>query len=171
MLIMLRIFRVVGIGVAMVNMNLGNLFAEAAIEESKTKDAMIIETEREFEYAAEAVYEAWVSEETVVAPVTRIEKDVRVGGHYRLFVEMENFTGVMDAEYQEIEPGRKLVYTWEWNNDGEETVVTVYFIPRGDGCLVKLTHGTFEKQDSFDRHAFGWGNYFDGLEKQLGGES
>jgi uncharacterized protein YndB with AHSA1/START domain len=131
---------------------------------------MIIATERYFAHAPKAVYEAWVSEETVVPPVTRIEKDVRLGGHYRLFVEMEGMTFVMRAEYKEVVPNRKLVYSWEWNDDGEETLVEVDFIPQGDGCLVKLTHGELKKQESFDNHTFGWGNYFDGLAKRLEGK-
>jgi uncharacterized protein YndB with AHSA1/START domain len=130
-------------------------------------NSMTITTERSFNYSPQAVYKAWVSEETVVPPVTRIEKDVRLGGHYRLFVEMEGMTFAMQAEYKEIIPNRKLVYSWEWNDDGEETLVVVDFIPQADGCLVKLTHGEFKKQESFDNHSFGWGNYFDGLEKQL----
>lgn len=131
---------------------------------------MTITTERHFNFSPEQVYEAWVSEETVVAPVTRIEKEVREGGFYRLFVETSEYTGVMEAEYTVVVPGEKLVYTWEWNNDGEETVVSVKFASDGDGCQVSLTHGEFQKQESYDRHAFGWGNYFDGLEKKLSGD-
>ncbi len=128
---------------------------------------MTINTERRFRHSADAVFEAWVAEETLVAPVTKIEKDVRVGGQYKLFVEMENFTAIMTAEYLKIEPGRKLRYSWEWNDDGEETTVEVDFIPEAEGCVVRVTQGAFEKQESLDRHAFGWENYFDGLERQL----
>jgi len=130
---------------------------------------MTITTDRTFEYSPEQVYNAWVSEETVVPPVTRIEKEVRMGGHYRLYVETPEFTGVMLAEYKEIFPNEKLVYSWEWNDDGEETLVTVNFDSAGNGCKIRLTHGEFQKQESFDNHSFGWGNYFDGLEKKLSG--
>ena len=128
---------------------------------------LTITSERPFDFTPERVYAAWVAEETLVAPVTRIEKDVRLGGHYRLFVETEQFTGVMEAKYLEVEPNHKLVYSWEWNDDGDETVVTVNFDASGDGCLIRLSQGEFQKQESFDRHSFGGGNYFDGLEKQL----
>jgi len=128
---------------------------------------MKIETERTFEFPAESVYGAWVADETLIAPVTRIEKDVRVGGHYRLYVEMEQGTAVMEAEYTVIEPGRKLAYSWEWNGDGEVTLVTVQFVPQGAGCLVQLTHGAFLKEDSYERHVSGWENYFDGLAERL----
>ena len=129
---------------------------------------MTIETERTFAFSADAVYGAWVAEETLIAPVTRIEKDVRVGGHYRLYVEMEQGTSLMEAEYQVIEPGRKLSYSWEWNGDGEVTLVTVRFVPQGTGCVVHLTHSGFQLEESFERHASGWENYFDGLAEQLG---
>ena len=130
---------------------------------------MTILTERPMEYSPEQVYDAWVSEETVVAPVTRIEKDVREGGHYRLYVETPDYTGVMHAEFLEVDAPRKLVYSWEWNNDGEKTTVAVRFLPDGDGCRVELSHGEFQKQESFDRHAFGWESYLDGLQKKLAG--
>lgn len=164
-----RIITALGIGVAMLNQTGdGLLVAQTQGGSSKTSEnTMTIKAERRFNHTAETVYDAWVAEETIVAPVTRIEKDVRVGGHYQLFVEMENFTGVMNAEYLEIDPGRKLVYSWEWNDDGEETSVTVEFVPQNEGCLVRVTHGEFEKQESHERHAFGWENYFDGLAKQL----
>ncbi len=86
---------------------------------------MTIETERSFNSTSDTVYQAWISEETLVRPVTRIEKDVRIGGYYRLYVEMENATAVMEAKYREVETGRKLVYRWEWNRDGEVTEVAV----------------------------------------------
>lgn len=130
---------------------------------------MTITTERVFEFSPEQVFEAWVSEETVVAPVTRIEKDVRVGGYYRLFVETPEYTGVMQAEYLAVDAPNKLVYTWEWNQDGEKTTVVVRFHPAGAGCRVELSHGEFQKQESYDQHAFGWQSYFDGLEKKLSG--
>ena len=140
----------------------------ACSKPSENSSIMTITTERVFKFSPEQVYAAWVSDETVVPPVTRIEKEVRVGGFYRLFVETPEYTGVMQAEYEEVVPGSQLVYTWEWNNDGEETVVSVSFVAEGDGCKVVLTHGEFQKQESYDQHAFGWQSYFDGLEKKLG---
>ena len=164
----LRVIRALRNGLAMLFV----LVTASSCSESAKEgnDDMTIITERSFEYSPEAVYSAWVSEETVVPPVTRIEKEVRVGGFYRLFVEMPEFTGVMEAEYKEVVPNEKLVYTWEWNDDGEETIVDVTFKSDGEGCLVQLTHGEFQKQESFDQHSFGWQNYFDGLEKKLTGE-
>ena len=154
------IFKLLGVPLAM-------FIISCSSPKQNEDQTMTIETERTFEFTAQQVYDAWVAEETVVPPVTRIEKDVRKGGFYRLYVEMEDSTGIMNAEYLEVEPGRKLVYTWEWNDDGEETKVVVNFNPQDDNCLVKLTHGEFQKQESFDRHAFGWENYFDGLTKRL----
>lgn len=132
---------------------------------------MTITTERTFTASPATVYDAWVSEETVVPPVTRIEKDVRLGGHYRLYVETGDSTFIMRAEYKAVIPNQRLEYTWEWNDDGEQTLVTVEFNSDSAGCLVKLKHGPFQKQESYDRHSFGWQNYFAGLEKKLAGAS
>ena len=76
----IRIFKVSMAAVAMLNIS-----CSAPTEKEKT---MTIETERAFEFTPEQVYAAWVAEETIVPPVTRIEKDVKIGGHYRLYVEM-----------------------------------------------------------------------------------
>ena len=47
------------------------------------------------------------------------------------------------------------------------TEVAVGFIPKGEGCLVRLKHGKFQKQESYNRHKIGWENYFDGLEVSI----
>ncbi|MFK7914959.1 MAG: SRPBCC domain-containing protein, partial [Pseudomonadales bacterium] len=39
------------------------------------------------------VYAAWVSSATVIAPATAMDIDPRPGGHYRLLMEMPDFTG------------------------------------------------------------------------------
>ena len=61
--------------------------------------------------------------------------------------------------YREVDPPRRLVYTWSWENDPEivESVVTVEFHERGNATEVVLRHEGFPTKESRDRHETGWG--------------
>ena len=72
------------------------------------------------------------------------EVDFRVGGAYRVLIKSathgDNWFG---GVYREIEPGRRLVFTFAWDNDGPsaglETIVTLTFAER-DGRTVQTFH-------------------------------
>ena len=63
------------------------------------------------------------------------------GGIYRV-----NVTGRNQAvgEYIEIDPPRRVVFTWGWEGDDQlppgSSTVTIELIPDGAGTLVRLTH-------------------------------
>ena len=96
--------------------------------------------ERTFAAAQARVFEAWTSPEVLrrwwgagpdwTSPA--IEIDLRPGGRYRL--SMQDPSGVVRSvggEYVEVDPPRRLVYTWAWESHGAEndaaTLVTVEF--------------------------------------------
>jgi hypothetical protein len=57
--------------------------------------------------ATETLFSAWVSEEAVIDPVTKIECDLQVGGTYRIFAgDFE-----MQGQFQVIVPDERLEYT------------------------------------------------------------
>ena len=69
---------------------------------------------------------------------------------------------------REVEPDRRLVYTWAWHTTPErESLVTVEFKPDGDGTLLTLTHEQFFDEEARDRHRFGWTGTLDKLEAHL----
>jgi uncharacterized protein YndB with AHSA1/START domain len=63
------------------------------------------------------------------------------GGVYRV-----NVTGEKHAvgEYLEIDPPRRVVFTWGWEGDEQlppgSSTVTIELVPDGDGTVVRLTH-------------------------------
>jgi uncharacterized protein YndB with AHSA1/START domain len=63
------------------------------------------------------------------------------GGVYRV-----NVTGANHAvgEYVEIDPPRRVVFTWGWEGDEQlppgSSTVTIELIPDGDATIVRLTH-------------------------------
>lgn len=94
------------------------------------------------------------------------EVDFRVGGAYRILIRSEGhgdnwFGGV----YRAIEPARRLVFTFTWDNDGPsagiETLVTITFVER-DGKTVQTFHqAPFLNVAARDRHVDGWKQAFD----------
>ena len=94
--------------------------------------------------------------------------DLRVGGAYRARVisatHGENwFHGV----YREIEADRRLVFTFNWDNDGPsagiEMIVTIGFEER-DGRTIQTFHQRpFRNAERRDAHRSGWAGLFDQL--------
>jgi uncharacterized protein YndB with AHSA1/START domain len=100
--------------------------------------------------------------------------DVRVGGRYRL--SMQDPTGAtrtVFGEYLEVDPPRRLVYTWQWEphpempTESNVTVVTVEFVAEGSGTRVVLEQRGFVDEADRDRHEHGWGQCLDNLERRV----
>ena len=126
--------------------------------------------ERTFAAAQARVFEAWTSPEVLrrwwgagpdwTSPA--VEIDLRPGGRYRL--SMQDPSGVVRSvggEYVEVDPPRRLVYTWTWESHGAEndaaTLVTVEFreVTPGQTAVI-LTHTGFADGDRRDLHREGW---------------
>ena len=64
---------------------------------------------------------------------TDAEIDLRVGGRYRFTGTSERLGSFeVGGEYREVDPPRRLVYTWNpgWDDGAEGSVVTLSFEPR-----------------------------------------
>lgn len=96
--------------------------------------------------------------ETVAARV-----DLRVGGDYRwTMVPGHSAMGT----FTEIEPGKRIVYTWGFEGDAElppgASTVTVTLEPVEGGTTVQLVHeGLNEQQEA--SHAEGWNHFLERL--------
>lgn len=115
----------------------------------------------------ESVYSAWISSDTVIAPATAMDINPVVGGHYRLIMETPEFRMTNEGEFLEIEPNKYLKYSWEWNADGERTIIEVSFTPLEDGTAVRILHSGFNKKESLDNHNQGWDSYIQGFSQFL----
>jgi len=71
--------------------------------------------------------------------------------------------------YRALEPPRRLVFTWAWEDDtdvrGHETEITVTFEPTPGGTRMVLVQEGFADADSRGRHEHGWGSSFVCLEQ------
>jgi uncharacterized protein YndB with AHSA1/START domain len=108
-----------------------------------------------------------------------VRVDARVGGKYRLQVRKadgEFYTTV--GTYREVKPPERLVFTWQFAQDGSgdeygeveppEMLVTLEFKARGKQTELILTHEKFASVESRDRHEQGWTRCLNELGKFVG---
>ncbi len=117
----------------------------------------------ELPFSVSDVYNAWVSSATVIPPATYMDVLPEVGGQYLLVMENSDFTMTNEGVFSVVEPERRVVYSWEWNKDGEVTNIDVRFSEVESGTRVDLNHTGFEKAESVQMHEAGWDSYLDGL--------
>ena len=118
-------------------------------------------------FPVDTVYAAWVSSNTVIPPATGMDVLPEVGGHYRLVMEMPDFSGKNEGEFLVVEPNARVTYTWEWNNDGEVSTIDVRFNAAGEGTRIDLVHHGFTSEESVTNHDSGWDSYVEGFIKHL----
>jgi uncharacterized protein YndB with AHSA1/START domain len=73
---------------------------------------------------------------------TTYDVDARPGGRYRITSPAIGAT--VWGEYTEVDPPRRLVFTWNWQDDGEpdsvEDTVVVTFEPEDDATVITVAH-------------------------------
>jgi uncharacterized protein YndB with AHSA1/START domain len=79
--------------------------------------------------------------------------------------------GRLHCRVTELVEGERLSFTWNANDIGAETLVSFHLEPIGSGTRLTLTHTGFERAlpGARGRHAAGWTNALDSLERTLGG--
>ncbi len=85
--------------------------------------------------------------------------DLRAGGDYRwTIVPGHTAAGIV----KEVEPGRRLVLTWGWEDTDElhpgASTVTISLEPVNGGTLVRLVHDGLTEEQA-EGHATGWDHY------------
>jgi uncharacterized protein YndB with AHSA1/START domain len=135
--------------------------------------------ERAFQAPAQAVFDAWTSEEVLrrwfhaehdwETPEAKV--DLRLGGTVRV-VMLDPHKGVEHGgggHYTEIDPPNRLVFTWTWDHDDEDrqTLIEVDFEETGGVTTVRFTHSSLRDEESVLSHEEGWTKCFDNLERAL----
>jgi uncharacterized protein YndB with AHSA1/START domain len=103
--------------------------------------------------------------------VLRVETSVRVGGRYRLTMQPPAGQAFhLSGEFREVEPPRRLAYTFEYEEpdpDDQETLVTLSFLDDGEGTSLILDQGPFATEARLALHHTGWTETFERLEEFL----
>ncbi|HKN25271.1 MAG TPA: SRPBCC domain-containing protein [Candidatus Acidoferrum sp.] len=145
---------------------------------SQSQPQNAIQLRRTFAAPRERVFRAWTdarefalwfhptTEHTTV--ITRL--DLKVGGNYSL--EMHHKGGAvhkLSGTYQQIKPPEKLAFTWRWATDppGQETLVSLDFLDKGNATEVVLSHGEFPDEETREKHNHGWLGCLDQLQHYL----
>jgi uncharacterized protein YndB with AHSA1/START domain len=139
---------------------------EARMAGADARPAFRLEIRRTYEASRERVYRAWTEVEALKrwhapadAVVALAEADVRVGGQWRIHMQGEDGNEHrVSGEYREIEPPRRLVFTWQWDHHRPDyvMVVTVDLHERGGQTELVLTHEGFRSEEDRTGHAQGW---------------
>ncbi len=145
-------------------------------------ESLVVRVERVLDAPPARIFAAWTDPEVLrrwwaaepdwTTPVA--ETDVRVGGGYRL--AMQDSGGAlhtMTGEYLEVDPPRRLVYTWRRQPRADDaggpdfSVVSVDFIAEGAATRVVLEERGFRDADERASHERGWAGCLDNLERRV----
>lgn len=91
----------------------------------------------------------------------QVEIDLRPGGAYRIDGPAAGIA--VTGEYLEIDPPKRLVFTWQWSGEDAPSRVTLELRPTGGGTLLSLVHDRLPDDDARDQHAQGWHDCLDRL--------
>lgn len=134
---------------------------------------------RTFEAPAALVFRLWAEREHMKAwwgpkdfTCTHLDLDFRPGGKWRACIVSEAYGEIWSGGvFQEIEPEKRIVFTFAWENAWERadpnTLVTVTFTET-DGQTVQRFHQVpFETREERDSHLEGWNECLDRQEDYL----
>jgi uncharacterized protein YndB with AHSA1/START domain len=124
----------------------------------------------------EQVFDAWTIPDLMrqwfcpddTFSVSIAEVDLTVGGAFRIGMKHPNDeVAVAKGVYREIKRPEKLVFTWTWEHDPIDTLITVTLNDLGNATELVLKHEYLPTIEKRDDHAKGWNGCLAQLEKYL----
>jgi uncharacterized protein YndB with AHSA1/START domain len=133
--------------------------------------------ERTYHAPAQAVFDAWTSEEVIRRwfhaehhwETSEAEVDLRVGGAVRVVMrdpEADKEYGG-GGRYTEIDPPRRLAFTWLWDDNPTRMLIELDLEERGGVTTVRFTHSGLWDEEAVRSHEGGWTRCFDNLQRTL----
>jgi uncharacterized protein YndB with AHSA1/START domain len=145
----------------------------------KTKEQTSLEIKRFIKAPRDRVYAAWTDPAQLrqwfgpeKVQTNDLIADARVGGEFRWDItDPDGDKMTVCGEYRELQPDRKIVFTWQWQDDENwerhVSIVTVELSDREGGTELRLVHEQLPSEKSRDGHTGGWNSALDKLEKFL----
>jgi uncharacterized protein YndB with AHSA1/START domain len=133
--------------------------------------------ERTFKAPAPAVFEAFTSEEVMRRwwhaqhdwETSVAEVDLRLGGAVRVVMrdphDGAEYGG--GGVYTEIDPPRRLAFTWLWDGNDTRQLIEIDFVEAGGATRVTFTHIGLWDEEAVRSHDGGWNRAFDNLDRVL----
>jgi glutathione S-transferase len=143
-------------------------------------DKTTLRIERSYNAPAQKVFDAWTSEEVLRRwfhaehdwSTSEARVDLQVGGEVRVVM----FNPHDGAEvggggiYTEIDPPRRLAFTWLWDGNPTRMLIEIDFTEEDGVTTVRFTHSGLWDEAAVRDHEGGWSRAFDNLEATLCGE-
>jgi glutathione S-transferase len=132
--------------------------------------------ERVFKASPERVFRAWTDPAVLVRwwgpegfTTPEFAFDLRTGGAWRTVMRSpDGNPHRVSGIYRAIDPPRRLVITWAWEEDdkrGHETEIEITFLAIENGTRMRLVQRLFQSPTSRDLHQDGWTQSFDKLDR------
>jgi uncharacterized protein YndB with AHSA1/START domain len=125
-----------------------------------------VEVETRIAASPETVFDFFTDPDKMIQWMGRsAELEPRPGGTFRCDI---NGRDVSDGEFVELDPPRRVVFTWGWEGEGSvvapgSSTIEVLLAPDGDGTHLRLIHRDLPDADSMERHRHGWLHYTERL--------
>ncbi len=144
---------------------------------TKTPDKVSLDITRVINAPRDRVYEAWTDPAQLKewfgpenVQTRDLIADARVGGRFRWrLINSEGEEMTVSGEYRELQPGKKIVFTWQWQDDEDweehTSIVTVELDDAEGGTELRLIHEQLPNEQSRDGHTRGWNSALDKLQK------
>ena len=126
--------------------------------------------ERVFPHPPEKVWRALTEKPLIAQWLIKSDFEAVVGRKFQFrFEPMPNWDGVIDCEVLIVDYLKRLSYSW--SSLGLDSVVLWTLSPAEGGTRVRMEHSGFppDQQAAYQGAKYGWQNFFDGLERVLGG--
>jgi uncharacterized protein YndB with AHSA1/START domain len=138
----------------------------------------VLRIERAFDAPVGRVFEAWTSEEVLWRwlhadpdwETPTAEVDLRVGGRIRIVMRDPSDGSEWGAtgEYTVVEPPRRLVFTWVWDDDpANPQLIELEFSEREGRTSVLMTNSAIPSDGRLKSQEGGWNRCYDNLERAL----
>jgi uncharacterized protein YndB with AHSA1/START domain len=133
--------------------------------------------ERTYRAPAEAVFDAWTSEEVMRRwwhtergyETSEAEVDLRLGGAVRV-VMRDPETGAEyggGGLYTEIDRPRRLAFTWLWDEETRRTLIEIDFDETDGVTTVRFVHSGLWDEEAVRSHEDGWSKVLANLARVL----
>jgi uncharacterized protein YndB with AHSA1/START domain len=134
-----------------------------------TAEATAVERELEIAASPETVWEFLVDPDKAKRWMgIDVSLDPHPGGVYRIEVIPGHIAA---GEFVEVDPPRRLVYTWGWEQSGGEqspvrpgsSTIEIELRPTASGTHLRFVHRDLPSAESAESHAHGWDHYLERL--------
>jgi uncharacterized protein YndB with AHSA1/START domain len=138
----------------------------------------VLRIERTFQAPAEAVFDAWTSEEVLRrwlhagpdwdTPIAEV--DLRVGGTVRVVMRNPETGSEWGArgEYTAVDPPHRLAFTWVWDHDPENLqMIELELSEQGGSTRVLMVNSGIPSDETRRDQEGGWQRCYDNLEHAL----